>query len=51
MLEIDVILTDAPAPGAHDATLNRLVRFNVDRVEEYPPGQDRVFFQRRLAPK
>lgn len=32
MMEIDVVLTDEPAPDAREAILNRLVRFNVERA-------------------
>ena len=31
-MEIDIVLTDAPAPGAREAILNGLVRFNVERA-------------------
>jgi GNAT superfamily N-acetyltransferase len=32
MMEIDVVLTDEPDPDAREVILNRLVRFNVERV-------------------
>jgi hypothetical protein len=31
-MEIDVVLTDEPAPDAHEAILISLFRFNVERA-------------------
>jgi GNAT superfamily N-acetyltransferase len=31
-MEIDIVLTDEPAPGTREAILNRLIHFNVERA-------------------